>query len=226
MSNVSNRHAIVPFIAGTSQPYAEQRLARVICKQTAAMTKAGKKALPSVCASIPMLPAPSPEQVTALMPAITAMLEDAQDGIIRARYEASHGSLDTITDDDISVDQCIAFLAAKAAGNRITAESVKAWFNASMADTMLVFIAEKLKFTELTPAVVETCNPHVNGYRELFVVLGAGKTILPENQLKQLQFALGLIDPDDVMAGRLMDRITSMRAPRAPKKQELLSLMD
>ena len=226
MSVVSNRHAVVPFIAGTSAPMSGQRLARVICKQTALMTKQGITALPSVCASIPMLPVPTAEQINELMPHIVSMLESVQDGILRARYEASQGSLDTITDDDLSVEQCIAFLNAKAAGNRITGDSVRAWFNATMAETMLVFIAEKLKFNELTPEVVKTCEPHVNGYRELFAVLGAGKTVLPENQLKQLQFALGLISSDDPMAQRLMDRITAMRQPKEPKKQELLSLMD
>lgn len=226
MSIVSNRHAIVPFIAGTSAPMSGQRLARVICKQTAKMTKDGIKALPSVCASIPQVPVPNADQLQALLPYIGTMLEDAQDGILRARYEASHGSLDTITDDDLTIEQCIAFLAAKEAGSRITAESVRAWFDATMADTLMVFIAEKLKFTELNEEVQKTCAPHVNGYRELFVTLGAGKTILPENQLKQLQFSLGLIDAEDAMAIRLNERITSMRAPKEKKQVQLLALAD
>lgn len=226
MSVVSNRHAVVPFIAGTSEPMTGQRLARVICKQTALMTKQGKTALPSVCASIPMLPAPTPDQITALLPHIGDLLESAQDGILRARYEASQGTLDTITDDDLSVEQCIAFLNAKAAGNRITGDSVRAWFNAAMAETLTVFIAEKLKFNELNAEVLKTCEPHVNSYRELFVVLGAGKTVLPEHQLKQLQFAIGLISADDPMAQRLLERITAMRQPKEKKHEQLLSLMD
>ena len=152
MSNVSNRHAIVPFIAGTSQPLADQRLARVICKQTAKMTKEGITALPSVCASVPMIASDAIEAaIPRMLDHIRAMLEDAQDGIIRAMHESTQGNATVVTDDDISVDQCIAFMDARAAGSRISAESVGAWFNATAKEYVVAFIADKLRFSEMTP---------------------------------------------------------------------------
>lgn len=218
MSNVSNRHTVTAFVAGVSQPLSDQRLARVICKQTAKMTKDGIKALPSVCASIPML---ASADITAAIPRmmehIRTMLEDAQDGIIRARYEASHGELTAITDDDISVDQCIAFMDTKAAGNRISAESVTAWFKATANDYVVAFIADKLRFTELTPDAIATCQQHANAYRDLLCTLAGGKTILPANQLRTLRMVLSTIGDDDTMAQRLLERITAMETS-APKK--------
>jgi hypothetical protein len=92
MSNVSNRHAVVPFVAGTSKPLSDQRLCKAGFKLTEKMKKEGKKALPSVCASVPALDTGAVSVMVAeLMPHIVAMLEKAQDEILRAKYEAAGG---------------------------------------------------------------------------------------------------------------------------------------
>lgn len=225
MSNVSNRHAIVPFIAGTSQPLSDQRLARVICKQTAKMTKEGITALPSACASVPMIPS---ADITAAIPRmmdhIRTMLEDAQDGIIRSLYESSQGAASVVTDDDINVDACIAFMDARSNGSRLSAESVGAWFDAVAKDYVIAFIADKLRFTELTPENTKVCEQHANGYKGLLQVLAGGKTILPANQLKTLRIVLSVMGEDDAMASRLLEKITAMEKPKEKKVQEFLDL--
>ena len=224
MSNVSNRHAIVPFIAGTSQPLADQRLARVICKQTAKMTKEGITALPSVCASVPMIASDAIEAaIPRMMDHIRTMLEDAQDGIIRAMHESTQGNATVVTDDDISVDQCIAFMDARAAGSRLSADSVSAWFNATAKEYVVAFIADKLKFTELTPDNLRVCEQHANGYCGLLQTLAGGKTILPANQLRTLRIVLATLG-DDPMASRLLERITAMEQPKQSKTAEFLDL--
>ena len=223
--SISNRHAIAPFVAGTAQPMAEQRLARVICKQTAKMTKEGKQALPSACASVPMIATSAIEAaIPRMLDHIRAMLESAQDGIIRSLYESTQGAASAVTDDDISVDACIAFMDAAAAGTRLSAESVKAWFASTARDYVIAFIADKLRFTELTPDNLKVCEQHANGYCGLLQVLAGGKTILPANQLKTLRIVLSTLGDDDAMASRLLEKITAMEAPKPAKVQEFLDL--
>ncbi len=225
MSNVSNRHAIVPFIAGTSAAWPNQRESRVICKQTDKMTRSGVKALPSVFASVPMIASADIEAaIPRMLDHIRAMLESAQDGIVRSLYESSQGARTEVTDDEISVDACIAFMDAKNAGNRLSGESVETWFNATARDYVIAFIADKLRFTELTPECLKVCETHANGYRELLKVLATGKTILPANQLRTLRMVLSTLGEDDAMASRLLERITAMEKPKAPKIAEFLDL--
>lgn len=230
MSNVSSRHAIVPFIAGTSQALSDQRLARVICKQTAKMTKEGITALPSACASVPLIPS---SDITAAIPRmmdhIRTMLEDAQDGIVRSLYESSHGAANAVTDEDISVDACIAFMDARSNGSRLSSESVGVWFDTVAKEYVIAFIADKLRFTELNTDTLKVCEQHANGYKGLLQVLAGGKTILPANQLKTLRIVLSVMGDDDAMAVRLIERINAMEAPKPKKVQEFLdlsSLMD
>ena len=138
MSNVSNRHSVVPFVAGTSKPLTGQRLARAGFKLTEKMKAAGKTALPSVCASVPQIdPAAVQVFISELMPHIGNMLEKAQDEILRAKYEASGGTATELTDEEISIPQCLAFLNAESTGSRLSAETIGAWFLSFYRSRML-----------------------------------------------------------------------------------------
>lgn len=176
MSNVSNRHTVVPFIAGESKPLAEQRLAKIGYKQTAEMTKKGEKALPSICVSVPPVDRTviTGAVLESLMPYIVTLVEDAQDGIIRAANDASGGTLQIVTDEMISLEAVIAFLAAKNAGDRISKESIAAWFSAHVEDNLSVLVADKLGFSDITPDNQATIDKHTAKYLEIVQML-AGK---------------------------------------------------
>ena len=226
MSNISNRHAVTQFIAGESKPLTGQRLVRAGYKQTEAMTKRGEKAPPSVCASVPQIPVEQIQgNIAALLPHIATMLESAQDGILRSLYESSNYALQAVTDDDISVQACIAYLNAEAAGSRITPESVGAWFDQCISDNLLVFVADKLKFADLGEEETKTCAKHVKIWRAVMMQL-AGKVRLEKKQLENLKVALTLADcgERDPMAVRLQERIKAMEAP-AKKVEEMIDLL-
>jgi len=179
MSNVSNRHAITRFVAGESKPLATQRLAKIGYKPRG-KTPAKFK---SVCASLPMIQAEEvTPHITALLPFIGNMLETAQDGIIRSLYESSGGILSDISDEQLSVPACIAYLSAKAAGDRLSEESITAWFSAECADNLAVVIAEKAGFDLSTPEQMETVNAKVDIHKKILTMIAGKNVILTEQQ--------------------------------------------
>lgn len=222
MSNISNRHQVLPFIAGTSAPLSGQRLAKIGYKQTSEMTKKGETAPASVCASVPMIQSDAIEsRIDRLMPYVRGMLENAQDGIVRSLYDSDR-SLSAVSDDDISVDACISFLQAEAAGDRLKKETILAWFDSEVSENLTVLVAEKLGFSDLTPDALETVSRHVKIYRDLIGMLAGGKTILEAKQIRGCEVAISLAVNSDRISEKLTDRLNAMKAPK--KVIELLDL--
>ena len=219
MSNVSNRHTVTKFVAGESKPLADQRLARVGYKSTAK----NPARFASVCASVPQI---SPEEVTAhlskLLPFIGQMLEDTQDKIFRSLYESSDGTLSALTEADISVAQCVAYLTAEAAGSRLTTEVVETWFDAQVSDNLSVVVATKLGFDDLTEDNLPVIAKHVRVYRALLSSLAGGKIMLTPQQINGCKRALEVSSVDDEMSKKLTARLKMME--QKPKMDEVLEL--
>ncbi len=219
MSNISTAHAVTAFDAKKSQALTGQRLAK--CRYKTTDKQAAKH--PSVCVSVPFLAqADVTDNLERLMPHIGAMLECAQDGVIRSLYESSDGTLSTVTDSDISVSACIAYLEAESQGSRLTKEFIDSWFKVSVKDYLDAIVAEKLKYTDdLTPEQQATIDKAVNGYRGLYASLAGGKTVLQESQIKSLAKVLDLIDTDET-SEKLKARLSAML--NKPKIEDLLEL--
>ena len=219
MSNVSNRHAVTLFVAGTSKPLTDQRLARAGFKLTEKMKAAGKTALPSVCASVPMIDTGAVSVFTAeLMPHIVAMLEKAQDEILRAKYEAAGGVCADITDEEISIPACIAFLNAENAGSRLSSDTIGAWFDSALTDSLTVLIADKLSFDLSTPEQETTVAKHVKNHRDVLAMLAGKNVILAPRQISAITNMLELAE-EDAMHARLSARLAALTAR---KEEEFL----
>lgn len=216
--SITNRHTVNPFIAGKSQPMADQRLAKVGYKST----KANPARFPSICVSVPFITELDEQQIERLSPYIVSMLENAQDGIIRSLYESRDGHLSEVSDADISIDSCISFLEAESTGGRLTKEFLEQWFDAQMRDNLTVVVADKLGFSELNDDVLATVGKHVSGYRGLISSLSGGKTLLQEPQIRGLLRALEVSSVDDETAIKLNARLNAML--NRPKIEELLGL--
>ena len=220
MSNVSNRHTVNPFIAGESKPLSGQRLAKVGYKD-----RGGKKAkFSSICVSVPQLEVADIEsKLQRLMPHIGTMLENAQDGVIRSLYESSEGSLRNVSDDEISIDACIAFLEAERNGSRLTKELIAEWFDSEVKDNLSVIIAEKLGFEELNETQMQVVNKHLQVYKDILASLSGGRTILGDKQLAACEKAITLAgSADSDVAKKLQARIDSMKNPKP--LEEMLEL--
>ena len=224
MSIIGTRHSLSLFTAGESKPASGQRLAKIGYKQTAAMTKAGETAPPSVCASVPQVdPADIRANIDRLLPYIGNMIEAAQDGIIRSLYESAGHTLISVDDADISVSACVSYLAAEAAGDRLKKETIEQWFDSEVAENLTVFLAEKLGFSELTADNMAVIGRHVAIYRTLIGSLGGGKTILETKQINGCKKAISLSATADRIAQRLTDRLVAMEAPKR-KIEEFLDI--
>ena len=222
MSNISNRHQVNRFVAGKSAALSGQRLAKVGYKKT----KDCPNPLPSVCVSVPQIVI-SPEDLSTYQESFTAIvraaLESAQDGIVRSLYESSGGTLSTISDDDIGIAQCLAYIEAENAGGRLTKESVSTWFVASLKENLTVVLADKLGFEEMNTDQMVTIEKHLKMYQERFEALSGGKTVLTEQQCKNLKNALALVSDDDSeVCKKLNARLDTMM--KKEKIEDLLEL--
>jgi hypothetical protein len=213
MSNVSNVHDVIPFVAGKTSALTGQRLAKVGYKSTAK----NPAKFPSVAVSVPFLSDDSiRESMDSLLPYIKGMMENTQDAVIRSLYESKDGSLSVIQDHEISVQACIAFLESEAAGDRIKKEHIESWFDRVCAENVFTLIAEKLGYSgdSLTPEQESTVQKHVKVYREILSMLAGGRTILTPVQIKSCKTVIDVSEDDSGIGTKLMQRLTAMESPK------------
>lgn len=220
MSNVSNVHDVIPFIAGKTAALTGQRLAKVGYKST----KKNPAKFKSVAVSVPMiLQADVSANIDALMPYIVGMLESAQDAVIKNLYEAEKGNLKTVTDSDISVTACISYLEAEAAGERLKKEHIEAWFDRVCSENTFTLVAEKLGYTgdELTQEQCATVEKHVKTYRDVLSMLAGGKTLLTPVQIRSCKTVIEVSEDDSGVGEKLMARLRNMETPKVTEFLEL-----
>jgi hypothetical protein len=213
MSNVSNVHDVIPFVAGKTSALTGQRLAKVGYKSTAK----NPAKFPSVAVSVPFLSDDSlRESMDSLLPYIKGMVEKTQDDVIRSLYESKDGTLKIVQDHEISVQACIAFLESEAAGDRIKKEHIESWFDRVCAENVFTLIAEKLGFTgdSLTPEQESAVQKHVKVYREILSMLAGGRTILTPVQIKSCKTVIDASEDDSGIGTKLMQRLTAMESPK------------
>lgn len=226
ITGLTGAHLVTVFDSAKSAPLTGQRLAKCRYKTTA--KQAAK--FPSVCVSVPYLTDAEIEpMVPALLGHIRGMLETAQDGVIRTLYEIAGGKLTGVTDSEISIAACIAWMEQESTGSRLTKEYIDSWFNSSVEDYLTVIIGQKLGFisesaegeVELTTEQEATISRHVSGYKGMYSALAGGKTSYTPNQATNLIKVLNLIDTDPVQE-KLLQRLNGM--VNRPKIEELLEL--
>lgn len=219
MSNVSNRHSVIPFKAGITKPLSDQRLAKVGYKST----EKNKAKYPSIAVSVPKFVFdPTPENVSLVRGIIEEKMADAQDGIIRSLYESSDGTLLSVSDDDISFRACVNFLNAESEGGRLTKAFLEQWFDANVHDNLFVVIAEKLGFNDPNPEQEIVIGNKVKVYKELISALSGGATTYVPQQIQGVRRALEIASVDDDTAKKLEQRLKKMETP--VKIEEMLEL--
>jgi hypothetical protein len=209
MSNVSNVHAVVPFVSGKSVALTGQRLAKVGYKTT----DKNPAKYPSVCASIPQIDSDAvTETLPRLMDHIKEYLESVQDKIFKNVYEANKGQMTNLTDEDISVEACIAYLEAESNGKRMTKESVEQWFGQYLEENLTVAIAEKLGCQNEEDIKNKNVQGIVNGYKGMLSALSGGATMYAKDKVDSLIRALEFSAAEDNtgIADKLRNRLNGM----------------
>ena len=221
MSNVSQAHTVNKFVSGKSQALTGQRLVKVGYKLTDAMKKKGIASVPdSICVSVPPVQTEySPEELKALMPYISAILEDAQNGIVRKLYEANR-ELSQVLDSELSFAACMEYL-DEAESNRLTLELLGTWFVESLQSAATEFIrghaAKKFSGKELD----EITAKQVKGYKDMLCALSGGATIYNATQRQNLETILGLSGGDDLIAPKLVKRLEKMAAKERKDMEDM-----
>jgi hypothetical protein len=207
MSLVSSQHSIVPFVAGKTAPFTGQRLAKIGYKTT----EKTPAQFPSVAVSVPPIQdSEITEHTDRLIPYVRDYLNGIQDKVIRSLYESSLGSLTSVSDAEISIAQCIAFLQSEAAGGRLTKDTVYAWFDSDAKDILTALLADKLGFADpMTENQEKQIAQSVHAYREVCSSLSGGATILQPSQIKSLRTLFGMCDSSETL-GKLIARLNSM----------------
>src|SRR3990172_1508944 len=168
--SITNRHSVIPFVAGKTVPLTDQRLAKIGYKTT----KKNPAKFPNVAVSVPPITEFDETILERALPYLVTVFENAQDGIIRSLYESSMGQLREVSDDDISPAACLAFLEAEANGSRLTKEMIASWFDSEVSENLTVLVAEKLGFTDLTTDNMVVVKKHVSIYRDIISQLAGG----------------------------------------------------
>lgn len=207
MSNISNQHTVIPFVAGETRPLTGQRLAKVGYKKTKDQPNPPK----SIAVSLPVL---TDEDITTnihkILPLIREACENVQDKIIRSLYESREYNLDRVSDDEIGFDQIAAFVTAEQSGGRLTKEYLESWFESNLRDNLTVVIADKLGFDELNEPQLEVVEKHLAGYKGLIASLGGNKTMLSVQQIKGLRRAFEVTAVDDEVVTKLLNKLQVM----------------
>ena len=210
MSVIADRHTVVPFVAGKTAAFQDQRLAKVGYKdRTDKNGKTTKAKLPSIAVSVPKITSIE-GHLTALLPHIVSMLETTQDSIIRSLYESSEGTLSNVADSDISIGACVAFLEAEAEGDRLSKERIGKWFDSDVRENLAIYVADKLGTENLDDArITAKCA----AFRGLFALLASKNLFLQPPQIAGLRTALTFAaDSDDGFAekiGKKIDKVES-----------------
>ena len=169
MSIVSNVHSFVK-LTKDAKPMMGQRLVRLIAKGENKHANLAE----SLAVSIPRV---DQEQVIAvidrLIPHVVGMVQDAQDKIVR-EWRIEHGR-DEIPESVFSVDECVAWLDANAAGDRVSAEYLTEWFGEEYMSAAQHYISEALGVDIVNGEVPEVVQQKCNVLREMFTGFASPK---------------------------------------------------
>lgn len=207
MSVISNRHSVVAFVAGKSQALTGQRLAKATYKQTDKMTKAGLKALPAICVSVPELPTLTAERLQEFEPHVRALIESTQDKIIASMYEAKKLQIGgSVSDEDIGLDSVLEVLAQTGTGH-MTGEKLADWYDTHFSTAVEVFTTEKLvamgriaadtAVADYPAPITNILTATVARYREVVKSLAGKNTKLDAKECELLLQLLGMIEDDE-----------------------------
>lgn len=191
MSNISSIHSVVAYKSGVTKPLEGQRLAKVTYKVD---SKTGVKP-ESKAVSIPVVTWNEVEPFLAsLKGEFVALVHTAQDKMIRALIESGQTS---INEEDIAMSSVISHLMDTT--GRLTGEAIRAWFDESLKEPLMLAFAPKLGIVETvapTPEQEAKLAKVLKGYEDSFAKLASGAASFNQMQKNNMIKALELVETD------------------------------
>jgi hypothetical protein len=131
-----------------------------------------------------------------------------QDEVIR---EACVAGRDSVSTSDIDVASIKQYLVSQAAGDRLTGDSIKEWFDSELADMLLLAFAEKMGIgDEPTEEQTKKLEQMVNVYRDKLASMAGGRTMYDGVTRSKLEKALQLVDCSDGIGAKLAGKLKAM----------------
>lgn len=207
-------HSVVTYVSGTTKPFTGQRLIAITYKTvTDKNNPLCNVKRESKCVSVPLIDdAVISSNMIALIPHIRGMLENVQKSIVREALDAS-GNVVSISNDSISIAECISYLESSDDSGRLTKESVGVWFDSSISELLAIALADKLGVSDV-PSEAESKKvlDIIAAFRTNVTALAGGKTSYPAPIASKLKVALELAPNDDVIASKFIARLDRMIA--------------
>jgi hypothetical protein len=199
MSVISNVHSFVK-LDKDSKPAMGQRLVRLIAKGANKSPNLSE----SLAVSIPRITQDDvADVIDRLLPHVVGLIQDAQDKMIREiRIESGR---DEIHQDQISMGECIAWLDATAAGDRVSSEYLTEWFAEEYQAAAIGYIADAMKVDVINGEVPLVVMQKYNVLREMFAGWSSPKYSPNIPKLKaMIRFAESVSELDGRMSGLLV----------------------
>ena len=204
--DLNNNHSIVDYVAGVTKPLVGQRLSVMFWK-----TQNGVKR-DSKCVSIPRINAADVRNhIESLLPHMVSMLEGVQNKLIREAHESRNVS--TVVGSEIDIAQCLAYLADSGSdGERLTKESLSAWFLETVSDKLMVAIANKLGYQEDNISETEgnKIEAILRAYEDKVSKLASGAYKLPVKEAIAVKNAINVIGELDSIGSKLVSKLDKM----------------
>lgn len=217
MSIIDNsNNTIVNYTSGVTKPFSGQRLMVATYKTGTKKEDISTFGIKrdSRAVSLPIVLASDVHQnLTLLMPHIVSMIAKTQDSIIKGILEENISRLH-VGNEEISIAACIEFLDDSDESGRMTKESIGKWFDAEIADPLMLALGEKMGIGEIVSANdAKKIDMMMKQFREKISALAGGKTKYEEKLVIQLKKAVSFAPENDVIAGRFIARLDKMLVP-------------
>jgi len=134
------------------------------------------------------------------MPHVITMLEVEQDKLIKAAH-ISGGDSATLEPDSIDITAIIAALEAERVSGRMSKEVITEWFDAAMADTLMVLFADKLGIGDTpTEAQADKIDSLISVYRAKYCGLASNLVnYAVEEAEKSLKLVKAILNYENTM---------------------------
>lgn len=162
------------------------------------------------------------KELKTLTPIFVQYLQSEEDKIVKEAHRT--GSIG-FGDSFFSLSKVIEFIESETTGNRLTTESVHAWFEEEVEELLIIAIADRLGIDSLKPTDAELTKLQLmaDAYKAKFGSLASGKTHYRKEECELLQKALEVTGAKSgLIGGKFYNRLESMKSP---VENDLLSLL-
>ncbi len=215
MSNIdTNTNTVTPYVSGTTKPLSGQRLASFNWKigTNEKDTKWFGIKRASKAVSVPVIADEAiVGNIELLVPHIRSFIEGVQDKIIRDLLDKNPDTLH-VANVDIDMSACLEYLENSDSSGRLTKESVAAWFDTAIADSLMLALAAKMGPSSDTFTGAKQIKALTNEFKNKISALAGGKTFYPVKLAESLKKVIDLAPEGDVLGARFSVRLEKMIA--------------